>query len=205
MKIFTELDRAYPDVKTFLEHDSIFQLVVAVILSAQCTDERVNIVTRNLFSKYNTPEDFADCSLSELEDIIRGVGLFRAKASNLKKMAAIIRDEYHNEVPNSWEDLIKLPGVGRKTANVILAVGFGLPGLGVDTHVHRVSNRLGLVRTKSPYKTELELKMIYAQKHWGKLHHLLIYHGRQVCTSRKPKCDNCILYKHCERVLEPLK
>lgn len=201
-KIYQRLDAQYPVAETKLHFNNVFELLVAVVLSAQCTDEQVNRVTKKLFLHYRKPDDFAECDLQDLERLIRGVGLYHNKAKNIKAMAQIIRDQYHNQVPDNWDHLLSLPGVGRKTANVVLAVGFGLPGLGVDTHVHRVSNRLGLVHTKNAQQTELQLKAILPEGNWGKAHHLLIYHGRQVCRARKALCETCFLNDLCEKNME---
>jgi len=198
-KIFRLLNSQYPHAETMLHYNSLFELLVAVILSAQSTDEQVNRVTVDLFKILRLPHDFAECDQETLESLIRGVGLYRSKAKNLKAMSKIIRDKYHNEVPDNWDDLIELPGVGRKTANVMLTVGFGLPGLGVDTHVHRVGNRLGLVNSNTARKTEKQLKELFPDNLWGKLHHLLIYHGRNYCRSRKMRCDICFLEALCEK------
>lgn len=199
--IFELLDKHYPLADTRLHYNTLFELLVAVILSAQSTDEQVNQVTKELFKHLKLPHDFAECELETLEALIHGVGLYRNKAKNLKAMSQIIRDKYHNQVPDNWDDLLKLPGVGRKTANVMLTVGFDLPGLGVDTHVHRVSNRLGLVNSKNVRNTEKQLKELFPDTLWGKLHHLLIYHGRNHCRSRKAKCTTCFLEPLCEKTL----
>lgn len=199
--ILARLKEAYPDADTLLRYDSLFELLVAVILSAQSTDEQVNKVTEKLFAKYNTPQAMAEAELSELESMIRQVGLYKSKAKSLKKMAAILVEEYEGKVPDSMEELLKLPGVGSKTANVVLAVGFGKPGLGVDTHVHRVANRIGLVKTKNPLMTEKGLKELIPVSMWGKAHHLFIFHGRRVCKARKPDCVNCMIADFCDKNL----
>ena len=174
-QILDLLQQEFPNAGTMLEFGDTFQLLVAVILSAQSTDVQVNRVTGQLFSRYKTPRDFAEADLEELEEAIRGVGLYRTKASNIQKMAHILLEKYQGQVPDDFDELMKLPGIGRKTANVMMSVGFGQPGLGVDTHVHRVSNRLGLVEEKTPDKTELALKAIIPRRRWSQAHHLLIF------------------------------
>lgn len=187
----------YPDAQTMLVFNSRFELLVAVILSAQSTDVQVNRVTAELFKKYKNPEDMAAISLSELEHLIKGVGLYKSKAKNIKAMAEILINQHNGQVPAEFDQLMQLPGVGRKTANVILAVGFNQPGLGVDTHVHRVANRLGLVDTKNAHKTEKELKELIPQELWSQSHHLFIWHGRRVCKARNPMCEQCVVKELC--------
>lgn len=199
-QILDLLMQEYPDAGTMLEFDSIFQLLVAVILSAQTTDAQVNRVTAGLFSQYSTAQDFADLDPAVLEDLIKAVGLYRSKAKNIQAMAQKLMQEYGGEVPADLNELITLPGVGRKTANVVLAVGFGLPGLGVDTHVKRLAQRLGLVNTKNADKIEKELKVLIPQEMWSKSHHLLIWHGRRVCKARKPQCGHCLLDSLCPKI-----
>lgn len=201
-KIMDLLQAEYLDAGTLLKYSTLFELLAAVVLSAQSTDEQVNRVTSVLFEKYNTPEKLAALEISELEEIIKGVGIYRNKAKNLKELASVIRDKYQGEVPDDFNELLQLPGVGRKTANVIMAVGFKQPGLGVDTHVHRVANRLGLVNSKTPEQTEKALKQIIPRDGWSQAHHLLIFHGRRVCKARKPQCDDCVLEKLCARKIE---
>ncbi len=195
------LQQEYPDAGTMLKFNSIFELLVAVVLSAQSTDLQVNRVTKDLFARLKTPQDFADIDLNELEEAIRGVGLHKAKAHSIQNISRILITEYQGMVPNSFEDLLRLPGIGRKTANVMMSVGFNQPGLGVDTHVHRVSNRLGLVKEQYPDKTELALKSIIPINCWSRAHHLLIFHGRRICTARKPKCAECVLNQLCAKIL----
>ncbi|MDR1159750.1 MAG: endonuclease III [Syntrophomonadaceae bacterium] len=204
-EIFKRLRASYPHAETMLSFNTVFELLTAVVLSAQSTDEQVNRVTKEMFKIINTPEAIADCRAEDLEKLISGVGLYKNKAKNLIAMAKIIRDEYNNEVPDSYEELIKMPGVGSKTANVVLSVGFGLPGLGVDTHVHRVSNRLGLVMNKNARQTEAALKNMLPPEQWGESHHVLIYHGRQICKARKANCEECVLEDLCERNLDAVK
>lgn len=199
--ILDRLDKEYPDADTMLTFHSVFELLIAVVLSAQSTDEQVNRVTAKLFAAYNQPQDFAAMDIETLEQYIKGVGLYRNKAKNIKELALILIDKYAGQVPAEFEELMKLPGVGRKTANVILAVGFKKPGLGVDTHVQRVANRLGLVNEKNPEKTEAALKKIIPENRWGQAHHLLIFHGRRVCKARKPLCAECVLEDLCQKRL----
>lgn len=196
-KILKLLMAEYPDAQTMLVFNSRFELLVAVILSAQSTDVQVNRVTAELFKKYKNPEDMAAISLSELEHLIKGVGLYKSKAKNIKAMAEILINQHNGQVPAEFDQLMQLPGVGRKTANVILAVGFNQPGLGVDTHVHRVANRLGLVDTKNAHKTEKELKELIPQELWSQSHHLFIWHGRRVCKARNPMCEQCVVKELC--------
>lgn len=192
------LDKEYPDAGTQLHYNDLFQLLVAVVLSAQCTDKQVNRVTPALFARYPDASSMAQAELNDLEDLIKGVGLYHSKARHLKQTAQILVSQYEGQVPNTFEQLLELPGVGRKTANVIIAVGFDGSGLGVDTHVHRVANRLGLVNTKDRNRTEKELKAIIDPERWNRAHHLLIWHGRQVCKARRPNCAACVLQELCQ-------
>lgn len=201
-KILDILKQDYPNPETMLAYNSLFELLVAIVLSAQSTDEQVNNVTSNLFRHYNTPEDFAALDLKEIEEQIKGVGIYRNKAKNIQALAKVILNEYDGQIPETLEELIKLPGVGRKTANVYLAVGLNKPGLGVDTHVIRVANRMGLVATKNPTQIELLLKKEIPHTRWGEAHHLLIYHGRKVCKARKPNCQLCSIAKLCDQILD---
>lgn len=199
IEIIKCLKKEYPEAGTLLKHSNTFQFMVAVVLSAQSTDEQVNRVTAELFADYGTPEALAAIDLSLLEEKIRGVGLYRNKARHLKKLAQIIVEQYQGEVPSEFDELLNLPGVGRKSANVIRSVAFKKPGLGVDTHVHRVANRLGLVNSKLPEQTEKALKEQIPEECWSKAHHLLIFHGRRICQARKPQCNNCLLEGLCEK------
>lgn len=203
MQIIQRLQAEYPGADTMLKFASIFELVVAVVLSAQSTDEQVNRVTGDLFKYYNSPQAMAGAELSHLENLIRGVGIYKNKAKNIKHLAKIIHDNYHGEVPSSFDELLQLPGVGRKSANVIMAVGFKQPGLGVDTHVHRVANRLGLVNTRTPEQSEKGLKAIIPRDCWSEAHHLLIFHGRKICQARKPKCSDCVVEELCVKSFKP--
>lgn len=200
-KIIERLQDAYPDAGPMLKFSSRFELLVAVVLSAQSTDEQVNRVTAALFREANRPQDFAALPQSELEEKIKGVGLYKNKARSIKNLSRMLLEQYGGEVPGDYEALLQLPGVGTKSANVILAVGFGQPGLGVDTHVHRVTNRLGLVQEKNPENTEKALKALLPEKLWSISHHLFIFHGRQVCKARRPDCDHCCVEDLCAKVL----
>ena len=199
--IIEKLKTEYPNASTVLEYGSIFELVLAVLLSAQSTDIQVNKVTKKLFRKYKTPDDFAAVDLEELEEMIKEVGLYRNKARNIKKLSIMLVENFDRQVPEDFNSLMCLPGIGRKSANVILAVGFNKPGLGVDTHVHRVANRIGLVKEERPEKTEIRLKSLLPEEIWGVAHHVLIYHGRSVCKARKPECDKCIIEDLCKKII----
>lgn len=192
------LDKEYPDAGTQLHYNDLFELLVAVVLSAQCTDKQVNRVTPALFARYPDAATMAQAEINDLEDLIKGVGLYHSKARHLKQTAQILVSQYEGQVPDSFEQLLELPGVGRKTANVIIAVGFDGPGLGVDTHVHRVTNRLGLVNSRDRNRTEKELKAIISSERWNRAHHLFIWHGRQVCRARRPNCAACVLQELCQ-------
>lgn len=196
-EILSELTRLYPDARPALIYGSPYELLIAVILSAQCTDERVNKVTEVLFRNYNTPEKMLTLTQEELEGYIYSCGFYRAKASHILSASKDIVEKYGGKVPSSHEELKTLAGVGQKTANVVYAVAFSGDAIAVDTHVFRVSNRLGLAHSNTPEKTEEDLKKIIPQSEWSKAHHYLIYHGRQVCHSRKPDCENCTLNKFC--------
>jgi len=197
-KILDALEEHYPDAKCALIHSNPFELLVATILSAQCTDERVNLVTARLFQKYKTPQDFARLTPKELEEEIKELGLFRNKAKNIVAMSQKLLLEYGGDVPKDRESLESLPGVGRKTANVVLSNAFDIPAIAVDTHVFRVANRLGLVsRAPNPLAVERQLMKNIPKDRWSQAHHWLIHHGRQVCEARKPKCDVCPLLPYC--------
>lgn len=195
--VLSALAETYPDAKPELEYDSPFTLLVAVILSAQCTDKRVNQVTSVLFKKYSTPNAFADLSQDELEHFIKPCGFYHEKAAHIIATAKILRDSYGGVVPDSTDKLMKLPGVGRKTANVVYSVAFGGDAIAVDTHVFRVSHRLNLSDAKDVLGTEKQLHALIADGMRGKAHHLLIFHGRRCCTARKPSCEKCSVTKYC--------
>ena len=201
--IIKQLEQDYPEAKTSLNYCSPLEILVATILSAQCTDKRVNIVTQSLFKKYQTVEDYANADLSELEQDIRSTGFYRNKAKNIKKAAWMIVENYNSQVPQTMEELIKLPGVARKTANIVLSNAYGtIVGIAVDTHVKRISKRLGLTKNTNPEKIESDLMQIVPKEYWKQITNLLIYHGRKVCTARKPKCSLCGLKNVCPSAFE---
>ncbi len=187
----------YPEAICELDHKNPFQLLAATILSAQCTDKRVNMVTPALFKRYPTPKDLAEANLSELEEVVRSTGFYASKAKNLLGMAQRLVEVYDSEVPGAMEDLTSLPGVGRKTANVVRSVDLGLPGLPVDTHVGRLSRRLGLTEETDPVKIEMVLNPMIPADERGSFSLRLILHGRRVCPSRKPRCEECTLNNFC--------
>ena len=196
--IVEKLEKEYFGAKPQLNFNSPFELLVAVILSAQCTDERVNKVTKVLFEKYNTPNSILNLSQTELASIILPCGLNNSKSKNILKSAKSIVENFNGEVPCDYNSLLTLAGVGRKTANVVYSVAFGGDAIAVDTHVFRVSNRIGLAKAKTPLNTEKQLMKAIDKSKWSKAHHYLIYHGRKVCTARNPKCQNCIIKNECE-------
>ncbi|MCF7804499.1 MAG: endonuclease III [Candidatus Marinimicrobia bacterium] len=196
-KIIQELKREYPGSKCSLNFTNPFELSVATILSAQCTDKRVNKVTKDLFKKYPTPEHYASADIKELEQDIRSTGFYRNKAKSIKGFATGVIDEYGGEVPQSMEKLTDLPGVGRKTANVILGVAHKIPGLVVDTHVKRISRLLGLTTETDPEKIEYDLQELVPKDDWTQWAHLIIDHGRAVCKARSPQCGECVLFEYC--------
>lgn len=191
------LEETYPDAHCELDHKSPFELLVATILSAQCTDIRVNKVTSEMFKKYNKPEDFANMDINKLEGLIKECGLFRNKAKNIKASSSVILENYNGEVPNTISELMKLPGVGKKTANVVASTAFGVPAIAVDTHVFRVSNRIGFVHEKNVLDTEKALQNKIDKSRWTNAHHLFIFHGRRCCTARSPRCESCTINKIC--------
>lgn len=194
-KIFDALKAQHPSAHCELNFKTPFELLVAVILSAQCTDKRVNLVTEKLFEVASTPEDFVKMPVEELEERIHSCGFYHNKAKSIKSMAKSVLDLGY--VPETQEELMKLSGVGRKTANVVYSVAFGGNAIAVDTHVFRLSNRIGLVDADTPEKTEAQLNEAFEENKWGELHHLLIFHGRYVCTARVPKCEECNLKEWC--------
>ena len=193
-----ELAQLYPDAKPALHYTTPYELLVAVILSAQCTDERVNIVTAKLFEKYSTPESMVTLSQKELEKYIFSCGFYRMKAEHILSASRDILEKFNGEVPSTVEELMTLAGVGKKTANVVYAVAFGGAAIAVDTHVFRVSNRLGLAKGKDPLEVEKGLCKAIPKEDWSKAHHWLIYHGRRVCHSQRPDCGNCTLSGLCD-------
>lgn len=191
------LEQVYHDAKPALIFNNPFELLIAVILSAQCTDKRVNVTTARLFKRANTPAGILELGLTELENEIRDCGLFRNKAKNILATCQILCQEYHGEVPADFVLLQKLPGVGRKTANVVMSVGFNEPAIAVDTHVFRVANRLQLAVGSTPLEVEKGLQNIIPQAKWSAAHHWLIWHGRKLCKARKPLCTECPLLTRC--------
>lgn len=191
------LKRTYPDAKCELDFKNPLELTVATILSAQCTDRRVNAVTPALFKKYPTVQAFAAADRQDLESLIASTGFFRNKANSILGMAAKVCEEFGGEIPNNLDDLVKLPGVGRKTANVVLGNAFGVPGITVDTHFGRLVRRFGWTTQNDPVKVEFEIMEIFKPKEWTDLSHMLIWHGRRYCHARKPACGACPIAKHC--------
>ncbi|WP_413539449.1 endonuclease III [Aerococcus viridans] len=197
--ILDELDKLYPNPKTMLDYQTPFQLVIAVLMSAQTTDVAVNKVTPNLFAKYPDPDHMAEAGLADLESYIKTIGLYHNKAKNMKKTAIMIRDQFNGLVPNTREELIQLPGVGRKTANVVLSEAFGIPTIAVDTHVERVTKRMGIVDPDASVRqTEETLMAKIPKERWRDAHHQFIYFGREYCTARNPKCASDPRFTFCE-------
>lgn len=197
-KILDILSKEYPDVKIQLDFGSPFQLLIATILSAQCTDARVNQVTKNLFKKYEYIEDYLKVPQEELEKDIFSTGFYKSKAEKIQKATKMILEQFGGEVPSTMEELLKLPGVGRKTANVLLGHIFNTPGIVVDTHVLRITKRLGFVDTDNAEKVEFKLMELIPKKQWVIFTHYFINHGRKVCTARKPKCNDCKIFEYCK-------
>ena len=191
----------YPDSKCSLNYNSAHQLLVATILSAQCTDHRVNVVTKDLFLKYENPSDFAYCKINDLAKNIYSCGYYNQKSKSIQGASLRIVEEHNGDVPDSMEELIKLPGVGRKTANCILGEYYGQPSVVIDTHMVRIMNLLDFTKSKEPKKIELELMDIFDEKDWVKLTHMIIDHGRAVCIARRPQCNTCTLSDLCPSVI----
>ncbi len=197
-KIMQLLEKEHSDAKIALNFSSPLELLVATILSAQCTDERVNAVTKLLFKKYTKPEDYAKADLTELEQDIRSTGFYHNKARNIQKTSRILAEKYDSQIPRTMEELLELPGVARKTANIVLYGAYGIiSGVAVDTHVRRLSQRLGLTENEDPVKIEQDLMKLVPKDKWMRLTDLLIFHGRRVCTAKKPNCAGCVLNKLC--------
>jgi len=198
LKIIELLEKDYPAAKTALHYTKPLEMLIATILSAQCTDKRVNIVTKPLFKKYRTAEDYANADLAELEQDIRSTGFYRNKAKNIKNTGQLLVEKYGSQVPQTMEELLELPGVARKTANIVLSNAYGIiEGVAVDTHVRRLAQRLGLTKNKYPNKIEADLMRNVPKSQWKRIADLLIFHGRNVCTARKPKCSSCSLNQVC--------
>ncbi len=196
-KVFDLLKKEYPVVKTALVHKNPFQLLISTILSAQCTDERVNIVTKELYKKYKKPEDFLRVNVRQLEKDIYSTGFYRNKAKNIKLCCEKLVKEFKGKVPADFEALNSLPGVGRKTASVVAGNGFGIPAIAVDTHVKRLSNLLGFIKSNDPEKIEFKLKELLPEKDWINSSHYLASHGRNICIANRPKCLQCVLGNLC--------
>jgi endonuclease-3 len=198
MKIIGLLEKEHPDAKIALNYANPLELLVATILSAQCTDERVNIVTKTLFKKYRRAEDYANADLGELEQDIKSTGFYRSKARNTEKCCQMLVEKFRSQVPKTMEGILELPGVARKTANVVLSNAYGVvEGIAVDTHVRRLAKRLGFTANEDPVKIEQDLMKLVPKNKWMRFTDLLIFHGRRVCTAKKPKCEACIVNKLC--------
>ena len=187
----------YPDAEAELDHTNPFELLIATILSAQCTDVRVNKVTKVLFDKVKTPKEFLKLSITELGEIIHSCGFYNTKSKNILGTCLILEEKFNSEVPETLEELITLPGVGRKTANVVISNSFGIPAIAVDTHVFRVSNRIGLADSKNVEDTEIDLMKNIKRELWTKAHHMIIFHGRRICKARNPMCEVCPISPYC--------
>ncbi len=196
-KVLDILEETYPEAECALDHVNVFQLLVAVVLSAQTTDVSVNKVTPALFAKYPDAEHLAAAEQADVAEIIRTIGMYKTKSANIIKLAGMLKEKYNGQVPEDYDELVSLPGVGRKTANVVLSVGFGQQRIAVDTHVFRVSNRIGLVAEEDVLKTELSLMDRIPENRWSRTHHSLIFHGRNICDARKPKCEECPINMYC--------
>lgn len=198
LKVIELLKKEYPDAKCELDHKTPFQLLVATILSAQTTDKKVNEVTKDLFMEYPTVDSFLELSQEELEQKIKTIGLYRNKSKNILTMCRQLKESFNGEVPGTMEELTSLAGAGRKTANVVLSNAFGVPAIAVDTHVYRVSNRIGLAKAKDVLNTEKQLQECIPKESWSLAHHLIIFHGRRCCYARKPDCESCTINVYCD-------
>lgn len=196
-KVFNLLANEYPEVKPALNYSSAFELLIATILSAQCTDERVNLVTEKLFQKYKKPEDYLKVSNAKLEKDIFSTGFYKQKAMSIKNTCKVLVEKFDGEVPKDFDELTKLPGVGRKTASVMIGNAFGIPAIAVDTHVRRLSNLLGFIKSNDPVKIEMKLKELLPKSYWINSSHWLASHGRNVCVARNPNCVECVLSNLC--------
>ena len=204
IKILEELKDFYPDAKCSLDFETPFEMLVAVVLSAQCTDDRVNKITPSLFKRCNTPKQFQEIEITELENLIHSCGFYKNKAKNLKAAGEKIVKDFKGNVPKNIYDLMSIPGVGRKSANVIMLEAFNMPvGIAVDTHAKRLSNRIGFSNKSEPTKIELDLINLLPKKYFRDINHLLIWHGRNICTAQNPKCQNCPIYEKCEHPAIP--
>jgi len=201
--IYPVLKKSYPRAAIALKFVNPLELLIATILSAQCTDKRVNMVTKNLFKKYNSPADWIKTDVEEIQNDIRSTGFYRNKAINIKGTCEKIVEDFNGKVPSTMEELLTLPGVGRKTANCVLGDAFGIPGITCDTHVIRLSRRLALSDNKDPVKLEFDLAEIVPKRNWTKFSHLIITHGRTFCMARKPNCTDCPIAKYCPAANKP--
>ncbi len=200
-QIIDILKQTYPDCKCSLDFETPFQMVISVMLSAQCTDERVNKVTPAVFAKYPNPELMAEADIKDLEELIHSCGFFRNKAKNMKECSKVLVEKYNGKVPSTMEELQKLPGVGRKSANVVMLEAFHNPqGIAVDTHAKRISNRIGFSKEEDPTKIEQDLLKVIPKEYYFDANHLFVWHGRNTCDSRNPKCQNCSVSKFCDYV-----
>lgn len=197
--ILDSLRNEYPDADCALLHRNTYELIIAVVMSAQTTDKSVNKVTPALFDRYPSPQELAKAQQEDVIDIIKTIGMYKTKSKNIIALAQQLTDKYGGVVPDSYDELIELPGVGRKTANVVLAVGFGQQRIAVDTHVFRVTNRIGLVKEDNVLKTELSLMKKLPEDRWSEAHHSFIFHGRNCCSARNPKCDECVIKDLCKK------
>lgn len=197
--VLDALEKEYPDAECALDHQNIYQLLIAVVLSAQTTDVSVNKVTPALFEAYPTPEALSNARNEDVEVMLKTIGMYRTKARNIINLTKQLCEKYGGSVPHDYDALVSLSGVGRKTANVVLSVGFGEQRIAVDTHVFRVSNRIGLVKAKDVLSTELSLMKRVPKERWSRTHHSLIFHGRQCCSARNPKCEQCCISELCEK------
>lgn len=196
--IVDKLMETYPDAECELKYETPFQLLIATVLSAQTTDKKVNQVTKKLFKDYGTLDKFLTLSEEKLQDIIKVIGLYKTKSRNIVALCKVLRDNFNGEVPKTRDELVTLPGVGRKTANVVISNCFGVQAFAVDVHVFRVSNRIGLANANTPEKTELDLMKNIDENLWTICHHTIIFHGRRCCTARNPKCEECTIKDHCK-------
>lgn len=197
--VLDALEKEYPDAECALDHQNIYQLLIAVVLSAQTTDVSVNKVTPALFEAYPTPEALSNARNEDVEVMLKTIGMYRTKARNIINLTKQLCEKYGGSVPHDYDALVSLSGVGRKTANVVLSVGFGEQRIAVDTHVFRVSNRIGLVKAKDVLSTEISLMKRVPKERWSRTHHSLIFHGRQCCSARNPKCEQCCISELCEK------
>lgn len=197
IEILSIFDQLYPEAMCSLEYETPLQLLISTQLAAQCTDARVNLVAKDLYKKYKSAEDFAKAELSELEQDIKSTGFYRNKAKNIIACCKILVEKYNGRIPDNMEELLQLPGVGRKTANLVLYEVYGIQGVVVDTHAKRLSNHIGLTKNQDPEKIEYDLQKIIPKNRWADFCHLLVFHGREICNARKPDCENCKINNLC--------